>query len=191
MTQNSISSQLLTHPKQINQFVLKLMVSPKFIPEEAVSLSIFSNTQSPREALMKQHMTWCSQLSSSQLLTLGCQNHSHSYSITSFPGQVPFPTRGSFWLKFLTPTLAKGPRLLLAGSRWGIPLVTKVMRKEPQHTQRWDRASGVPPDSLEHLPPKKPESAYFIALCSHLWLYWGLSPTTISLSLSELTYSSN
>ena len=32
---------------------------------------------------------------------------------------------------------------------------------------------------------KKPESAYFIALCSHLWLYWGLSPTTISLSLSK------
>ena len=34
-------------------------------------------------------------------------------------------------------------------------------------------------------PEKKPESAYFIALCSHLWLYWGLSPTTISLSLSK------
>ena len=33
--------------------------------------------------------------------------------------------------------------------------------------------------------PQKPESAYFIALCSHLWLYWGLSPTTISLSLSK------
>ena len=35
-----------------------------------------------------------------------------------------------------------------------IPLVTKVMRKEARHTQRWDRASGVPPDILEHLPPK-------------------------------------
>ena len=66
-----------------------------------------------------------------------------------------------------------------------IPLVTKVMRKGARHTQRRDRASGVPPDILEHLPPKKPESAYFIALCSHLWLYWGLSPTTISLSLSK------
>ena len=32
--------------------------------------------------------------------------------------------------------------------------------------------------------PQKPESAYFTALCSHLWLYWGLSPTT-SLSLSK------
>ena len=66
-----------------------------------------------------------------------------------------------------------------------IPLVTKVMRKGARHTQRRDRASGVPLDILEHLPPKKPESAYFIALCSHLWLYWGLSPTTISLSLSK------
>ena len=38
-----------------------------------------------------------------------------------------------------------------------IPLVTKVMRKEARHTQRRDRASGVPPEILEHLPPK-PES---------------------------------
>ena len=49
-----------------------------------------------------------------------------------------------------------------------IPLVTKVMRKEARHTQRRDRASGVSPDILEYLPPKKPESACFIALCSHL-----------------------
>ena len=26
--------------------------------------------------------------------------------------------------------------------------------------------------------PKKTESAYCIALCSHLWFHWGLSPTT-------------
>ena len=30
-----------------------------------------------------------------------------------------------------------------------IPLVTKVMRKEARHTQRRDRASGVPPDILD------------------------------------------
>ena len=35
-----------------------------------------------------------------------------------------------------------------------IPLVTKVMRKEARHTQRRDRASGVPPDILKHLPSK-------------------------------------
>ena len=62
---------------------------------------------------------------------------------------------------------------------WGTPPVAKVMRKEARHMQRWDRASGVPLEILEHLPPK-PESAYFTALCSHLylWLYGGLSPTT-------------
>ena len=46
-------------------------------------------------------------------------------------------------------------------------------------TQRRDRASGVPLEILEHLPPK-PESAYFTTLCFHLhlWFYRGLSPTT-------------
>ena len=47
---------------------------------------------------------------------------------------------------------------------WGAPPMTKVMRKEAQHTQRWDRASGVSLEILEHLPPK-PESAYFL-LCA-------------------------
>ena len=47
---------------------------------------------------------------------------------------------------------------------WGTPPVAKVMRKEAQHRQRWDRASGVPLEILEHLPPK-PESAYFV-LCA-------------------------
>ena len=42
-----------------------------------------------------------------------------------------------------------------------------------------------PPGYSRASTPKKLESAYFIALCSHLWLYWGLSPTTISLSLSK------
>ena len=62
---------------------------------------------------------------------------------------------------------------------WGTPPMAKVMKKEARHMQRWDQASGVPLEILEHLPPK-PESAYFTALCSHLyhWLYGGLSPTT-------------
>ena len=47
---------------------------------------------------------------------------------------------------------------------WGTPPMTKVMRKEAQHTQRRDRTSGVPLEILEHLPPK-PESAYFL-LCA-------------------------
>ena len=47
---------------------------------------------------------------------------------------------------------------------WGAPPMAKVMRKEARHTQRWDRASGVSLEILEHLPPK-PESAYFL-LCA-------------------------
>ena len=46
----------------------------------------------------------------------------------------------------------------------GAPPVAKVMRKEARHTQRRDRASGVPLEIFEHLPPK-PESAYFL-LCA-------------------------
>ena len=42
--------------------------------------------------------------------------------------------------------------------------MAKVMRKEVWHMQRWDRASGVPLEILEHLPPK-PEPAYFL-LCT-------------------------
>ena len=60
--------------------------------------------------------------------------------------------------------------------------MTKVMRKEAQHTQRRDRASGVPLEILEHLPPK-PESAYFL-LCA-----WAVSHY---LSLEkELAYGSS
>ena len=62
---------------------------------------------------------------------------------------------------------------------WGTLPVAKAMKKEARHMQRQDRASGVPLEILEHLPPK-PESAYFTDLFSnlHLWLYRGLSPTT-------------
>ena len=62
---------------------------------------------------------------------------------------------------------------------WGTPPVAKVMRKEARHTQRRDRAPGVPLEILEHLPPS-PEPVYFSTLYSHLhlWLYGGLSPTT-------------
>ena len=39
------------------------------------------------------------------------------------------------------------------GPAWGTPPMAKVMRKEARHTQRRDRASGVPLEILEHLPP--------------------------------------
>ena len=47
---------------------------------------------------------------------------------------------------------------------WGAPPMANVMRKEALHTQRWDWASGVPLEILEHLSPKT-ESAYFL-LCA-------------------------
>ena len=43
--------------------------------------------------------------------------------------------------------------LLCWGPVWGTPPMAKVMRKEARHTQRRDRASGVPLEILEHLPP--------------------------------------
>ena len=71
-----------------------------------------------------------------------------------------------------------------------IPLVTKVMRKEAQLTQRRDRASGVPLEILEHLPPK-PESAYFL-LCAFTYTsdFRVAVPHYLSLK-KELTYSSS
>ena len=45
--------------------------------------------------------------------------------------------------------------------------MAKVMKKEARHMQRQDRASGVPLEILEHLPPK-PEAAYFTTFCSYL-----------------------
>ena len=60
------------------------------------------------------------------------------------------------------------------------PPVAKVMRKEARHIQRWDRASGVPLEILEHLLPK-PESACFTVLCfpPTLLTLTGCCPPTI------------
>ena len=74
--------------------------------------------------------------------------------------------------------------------------MAKVMRKEAQHTQRRDRASGVSLEILEHLPPK-PESAYFL-LCALTYTSdftgrggaGGAVPHYLSLK-KELTYSSS
>ena len=80
------------------------------------------------------------------------------------------------WEKKKDKYLLKFSRVACREPVWGTPPVAKIMRKEARHTQRQDRASGVPLEILKHLPPK-PESAYFTALCSHLhlWLYEGLS----------------
>ena len=71
-----------------------------------------------------------------------------------------------------------------AGSRWGIPLVTKVMRKEARHTQRRDRASGVPPDILEYFPPKN-QSLPTLLLCALTSDFTGGCRLPPSLSLCQ------
>ena len=63
--------------------------------------------------------------------------------------------------------------------------MAKVMRKEARHTQRRDRASGVPLDILKHLPPKTRVCLLYCFVLSPLTLR-GLSPTTISLSLKRV-----
>ena len=65
-----------------------------------------------------------------------------------------------------------------------IPLMTKVMRKEARHTQRWDRASGVPPDILEHLPPKN-QSLPTLLLCALTSDFTGGCPPPPSRSLCQ------
>ena len=73
-----------------------------------------------------------------------------------------------------------------------IPLVTKVMRKEARHTQRWDRASGVSPDILEYLPPPKTRVCLlYCFVLSPLTLLGAVPYHRLSLSVKELTYSSN
>ena len=69
--------------------------------------------------------------------------------------------------------------------------MAKVMRKEARHMQRRHRASGVPLEILEHLPPK-PESAYFL-LCAFTYtsdFTGGCPPLPLS-EKKELTYSSS
>ena len=62
--------------------------------------------------------------------------------------------------------------------------MAKVMRKEARHTQRWDRASGVPLDILEHLPPKK-QSLPTLLLCALTSDFTGGCPPPPSHSLCQ------
>src|SRR5574341_1397968 len=79
-----------------------------------------------------------------------------------------------------------------AGSRGGIPLWTKVMRKEARHTQMRDRASGVHLDILEHLPPKKTRVCLLYCFVLSPLISLGAVPRhDLALSVKELTYSSN
>ena len=72
-----------------------------------------------------------------------------------------------------------------------IPLVTNVMRKESRHTQRRDRASGSSPVYSWASTPKN-QSLPFLWLCSLTSDITGDVPYHhLTLSVKELTYSSN
>ena len=63
--------------------------------------------------------------------------------------------------------------------------MTKVMRKEARHTQMRDRASGVHPDILEHLPPKKNQSLPTVLLYALTCDFTGGCPPPPSRSLCQ------
>ena len=66
--------------------------------------------------------------------------------------------------------------------------MAKVMRKEARHTQRRDRASGVPLEILEHLPPKT--RVCLLSAFTYTSDFTGGCPP-LPLSEKELTYSSS
>ena len=69
--------------------------------------------------------------------------------------------------------------------------MAKVMRKEARHTQRRDRASGVPLEILEHLPPKTRVCLLYCFVLSPTPLTLrGAVPHYLSLK-KELAYSSS
>src|SRR5574337_438779 len=59
------------------------------------------------------------------------------------------------------------------------------MRKEARHTQMRDRASGVHPDVLEHLPPKKSRSLPTVLLYDLTCDFTGGCPPPPSRSLCQ------
>ena len=73
---------------------------------------------------------------------------------------------------------------------WGAPPMTKVMRKEARHTQRRDRASGVPLEILEHLPPNQSLPTFCFVLSPTPLTLRGAIPHYLSLK-KELAYSSS
>ena len=68
----------------------------------------------------------------------------------------------------------------------------KVLRKEARHPQMRDRASGVHPDILEHLLPKKTRISLLSGFVISPLISLGCVPHHhLALSVKVLTYSSN
>ena len=70
------------------------------------------------------------------------------------------------------------------------PPVAKVMRKEAWHMQRRVRASGVPLEILEHLPPNQSLPTFCFVLSPTPLTLQGTVPHYLSLK-KELPYSSS
>ena len=68
--------------------------------------------------------------------------------------------------------------------------MTKVMRKEARHTQRRDRASGVPLEILEHLPQNQSLPTFCFVLSPTPLTLRGAVSHYLSLK-KELAYSSS
>ena len=68
--------------------------------------------------------------------------------------------------------------------------MAKVMRKEARHTQRQDRASGVPPEILEHLPQNQSLPTLLLCALTYTSDFTGGCPPP-PLSEKELNYSSS
>ena len=68
--------------------------------------------------------------------------------------------------------------------------MSKVMRKEARHMQRWDRASGVPLEILEHLPQNQSLPTFCFVLSPTPLTLRGAVPHYLSLK-KELAYSSS
>ena len=58
--------------------------------------------------------------------------------------------------------------------------MAKVMRKEARHMQRRDRASGVPLEILEHLPPNQSLPTFCFVLSPTPPTLWGAVPHYLS-----------
>ena len=67
------------------------------------------------------------------------------------------------------------------------------MTKEARHTQMRDRASGIHPNVLEHLPPQKKTGVclLYCFVLSPLISLGAVPHHHLALSVKELTYSSN
>ena len=118
----------------------------------------------------------------SQLFASGGQNIGVSASTSVLPMNTPDSQESSPTPQFKS---INSSALSCREPAWGTPPVAKVIRKEARHTQRRDRASGVPLEILERLPPKTRVCLLHCLVPSPTPLtLWGAVPHHLSLKKS-------